>query len=186
MIKINLIPVETRAEEAKKDWIIIGISAITLVVLILFGYYLLGIYQEKRVSLKLASANKKLEKYEQIAKEVENLEKSRVMLKKRKDVIQGLIKDRLLYSPFMYDFVSILPDKVWISNIKTTTNDDNTLTIDVSGSSFSNFSIADWITNLETSGQFYEVTLGRISAREAKEQQKILSFTLKFNYKKAS
>jgi len=183
MIRINLIPAAARAEEAKKDIIIIAAAAGTLAVFILVGFFVSRVMLEKKLEKKLAIAQENLAKFTSIAAQVDELSMTKTKLKRRKDLIVGLIKNRLLYSPFMNDFIALLPEKLWLNSLNTTAIGDDGLAIDLSAKSFTSFAIADWITRLEEAPAFSNVTLGRITTTTSGDHA-VFSFTLKMSYRK--
>jgi len=184
MIKINLLPEELSKEEAKGDLVVIGVVLGVIAALSIAGIYAYMFFTEKQLDAKLADARQTLSKYKDIAAQVERLQSDKSRLETRKTVIEGLIKNRLLYSVFMYDFVSVLPDKIWVQNLTTKTQDDNSIMIDIAAKTFSTTFIADWITSLESFSGFTFQDLGAITTAKQPDGSRIFSFTMKIRYRK--
>jgi Tfp pilus assembly protein PilN len=182
MIRINLLPQEIHAAEAKKQIAAIGIAAAALVVVALL---FIGVWRfSKKVALErdLAIAKDELTKYEAIVNQVNSLEQLKNNLKSRGDVINQLLKGRLTYPKFFEDFMMLLPPDIWVGNFNTQPSADK-LRVDLNASSLSNFAIADWLINLQTSPYFSEVTLGAINSQEAAENKPpVMTFTISFKY----
>ncbi|MFH1283222.1 MAG: PilN domain-containing protein [bacterium] len=183
MIKINLIPLEVQQEESKGDLILIAIVAAAVVIGALFALYASKFITDKRLDTELQLAEKDLKSFQMLDEKIKKLKTDQGLLEKRKGVISSLIENRLLYSVFMYDFVSLLPGKIWVQNITTKTNPDNSVAFDVTAKAFSAFSIADWLTTLDESNRFNVNELGRISTTIL-ENRITYSFTLRLIYKK--
>lgn len=183
MINVNLVPAEALQEEAKNDLLFAGAFFAAIVLLGIAGFYVSSMMAEKKVDKRLATAKEHLKTYQDTNAKVEGLRKSKAMLTKRKGVIENLIKNRLLYSVFMHDFVSILPDKVWVQNIRTKSSGSGGLDLDITAKSFSAFFIADWITAIEEYPGMTFKGLGAVSTQK-REKQNLYNFTIKCSYRK--
>jgi type IV pilus assembly protein PilN len=185
MIRINLLPPEIHIAEVRKQMSALGGIAGGLVVVLLLAFWGSRALKANNLEGELKKANEELAKYQAIVDKVNQLEQTRNQLKARRDVIQTLLKGRLLFPKFFEDFMRLLPDEIWISNLSSSPDPKQAgaMTVSVSAQSTSNFAIADWLTNLQASPYVSEVNLGTISADEAAEgRAPVLSFTLRFRY----
>jgi Tfp pilus assembly protein PilN len=183
LIRINLLPVEIHAAEVRKQISVLGGAAGGLVVLALVGFWGTRVAKAKDLEKQLVQANEELRKYQAIVDKVTQLEQTRNQLQARRDVIRQLLRGRMVYPRFFEDFMQLLPAEVWITNLNTATDAQGGLTVDVTATSLSNFAIADWLTNLQSSPMCKNVVLGTIQTQEQAEgQAPLLAFTMRFKY----
>lgn len=138
---------------------------------------------EIRLQKRLDVAQADLKKYQAIVDEVNQLEQTRSQLQARRDVIQTLLRGRLLYPRFFEDFMALLPFEIWIKNINTIPEAEG-IKVTLTAESTSNFAIADWITNLQNSPLCKGVEMGTITTQEPSEEGRMptYSFTVNFQY----
>lgn len=183
MIRINLLPPEIHVAEVRRQMSIAGGALGGLVVLGLMGFWASLFVKGKQLEKDLVQANEELRKYQAIVDKVNELEATRNQLQARRDVIQQLLKGRLVYPKFFEDFMSLIPSEIWISSLNTSTQADGSLGVTVSAQSLSNYAIADWLTNLHGSPLCSKVILGSISATESSETAPaMLTFSMSFSY----
>jgi Tfp pilus assembly protein PilN len=185
MIKINLLPREIYAEEARRQLKMAAIATGAVVVLLMLGIWSLRFVKLRTLDARLIEANADLRKYQAIVDQVNELEQTRNLLRARRDVIQQLLVGRLIYPKFFEDFMALLPSEIWVGNINTSLDGSGVMTVTVGAQSLSNFAIADWLTNLQSSAFCSEVKLGAISTQEQGEgKAATLSFSMSFKYLK--
>jgi Tfp pilus assembly protein PilN len=184
LIRINLLPTNVRAAQAQRQIAAALVALGAVAVLAMVGW--LG---WKRVDLRakerdLAQARAELSKYQALVNEVSALETKRNELRARRDIIQQLLKGRLLYPKFFEDFMGLLPPEVWVTSLTTTPEaQPGMLKVSVNAQSTSNYAIADWMTNLMGSPLCTQVELGAVSSADAEEgRPPVLTFTLTFRY----
>src|SRR5688500_10152501 len=113
MIKINLLPPEIHVAEVRRQLSLAGGIAGGLVVLCLMGFWVTLFVKGKRLEKDLVQAQEELRKYQAIVDKVKELEATRNQLQARRDVIQQLLKGRLIYPKFFEDFMTLLPPEIW-------------------------------------------------------------------------
>lgn len=187
MIKINLLPTETLKKRSQKDLIVVGSIAGVLVALLIAGSFLQRKFKLGRLTKEVKIAQSELEKYRNIVNQVEALKSEKARLEQRRNVIRSLLSGRLLYPKLMDSLIASIPREIWLKSCNTTSS-DMIINLDMTASSLSNFAIADWITTLEDSKEFSNVTLGTINTTQIKtagsQRSKIvLDFSIKFTYK---
>ncbi len=163
MIKINLLPVEAAEKETKKKFIILGALIGGILIGLMVFFFFVRVAIERTLAAKVSSIQKELQGYKVIVDEVEKLKKITGTLEKRKKIIETLMKGRLLYPRFMEAFLGLLPATVWINSMLTSKESDG-LNVTFRCTSFDNFGIADFISNLESSPKFQKIELGGVSA----------------------
>jgi|SRR5712675_1613070 len=162
MIKINLLPSEERSSKRKISLPTISGGAVLWVTLGVFVYAgaVAGIwvlqsrkitdYETKIQALKEESARLA----PQLAK-IRKLTAEREEVNKRLGIIASLDKDRYLHVRMMNDLAVQVPDNCWIEEVDETAGSS----LAIKGVTFSNFIIADFMTSLERSGRFSDITL---------------------------
>jgi type IV pilus assembly protein PilN len=180
MIKINLVPVELIEKEIRQRKIILGITGVVIVIslMVLFLFVRLGVEQALASRQRFLEAN--LKKIEDKVAEVNILKTNKATLETKKNIIEGLMKERLYYPVFMEELVKILPNGVWLTSLSILSNPDG-FRVMANCSAFDNFAVADLLTNLEKITKFSNVELGSISATSTGTSE-VLQFQLKFNY----
>ncbi len=185
MIRINLLPAELEAAPSARINPALPLSAsVILPALILIPIHLNQMATRKRLQTESASLKSELERYQPIIAQVEALEAAKVQLTQRKSVIQQLESERLRYPQFLDDFLKLVPNNLWLTNLVTATQpNSNTLAVSMDVIALDNYAVADLIANLETSQIFTEVDLGAISAAQTPTGQ-TMTFHVSTNYKK--
>jgi Tfp pilus assembly protein PilN len=183
MIRINLLPSDFYLLAAKRQ--------LTALFYILGVFFLLAVfgaggylYTEKvNVEHEKAKAEEELNKYQPIVEQVKALETKKTNLTTQLGVIKRLVGGGLVYPKFFDDFLALMPSDVWVSGMNTTTDPSGRIALSVSAQALSNFAIADWLTNLQTSPLISDVKLSAISGSEdAEGRAQTLSFSLTMNY----
>jgi Tfp pilus assembly protein PilN len=183
MIKINLLPREIYIEDARRQIKAIGVSAAGLVVISMLGIYAWKLNVKRKEDAKNVELNAEKRKYQAIVDQVNELEQTRNLLRARRDVIKQLLVGRLVYPKFFEDFMALLPSEIWVSSLGTSVDGGGVMSVSINAQSLSNFAIADWLTNLQSSPLCSEVKLGAISTQDtAVGKAPTLSFTITFRY----
>ncbi|MCK4532336.1 PilN domain-containing protein [bacterium] len=188
MIKINLLPheihLETKESSSQQDvFMLIGVGLVLLLVGSFYGFRLMKV---RKLTVTRDLIQQELNQLQTTVTQVENLERQREMLNKKLGVITSLIRNRLVYPKFMEALSSRLPKNVWINNM-TTVSDASSMTVNVSGVSFTNFGVADTMDMFEKDETFAkhigEINLGGIQSSVVNKNVKSFNFTLSGVYK---
>lgn len=182
MIKINLLPREIYIEDAKRQLRSVGVSLVGGVVILMLGVYAWKLNVKRKAEAENDRLNGELRKYQAIVDQVKELETARNLLAARRDVIQKLLIGRLIYPRFFEDFMKLLPSEVWVNSVNTSLDPAGVMAVNVSAQSLSNFAIADWLTNLQSSPICSDVRLGTITTQEQEGRGSILTFSISFRY----
>ncbi|MCX7910398.1 MAG: PilN domain-containing protein [Endomicrobia bacterium] len=190
MISINLLPKEI--EEYQKFKELIGLIIVGMIVFIslLMVIYFFRVSKFTMLSLELSKIEQKLKELDSVVKEVEQLKAVKSKLEERRQLVERLLSNGLIYPKFMVDLLKVLPDGVWLSNMTTSlivnpTDIDRKITgikVSLTCSSYDKFSIADFLSNLENSVKFSDVVLGPINISQ-QEKYELHNFIVEFNYK---
>jgi len=182
MIKINLLPPEVKKKAEKKRLIALGGLGIGLLVVIIFGVYGQKVLYYRNLEKEIKINETELKRLEPILKEIENKQKEKDLLVKKRQVTKDLMRNTLLYPQFLEELVNILPGNIWFSNLTTRPAPEGTgLEVSLDASALDNYAIADFISVLEKREYYSNIELGPIS-KSGSENEPILNFRLKFNY----
>lgn len=208
MIKINLIPPEILAEQAKKQQIIqVGAAGVVLAALVacLSAWH----WNTKHgLTSHRDEIKAELNKVNEKVKEVEKFQAQKAAVEARLKVITDLLKGRLTYPAFLEDFARAVTGGIWITGMNTS-DAAGGLKVQVQARALGKDKIADWIRELEKYGvtvdtaapapeplkgpgakkpevkdmhRFKDIELGGIQAA-MEEGTQIFSFTLTCVYK---
>ncbi len=174
MIKINLLPVRaTRKKEAtQRHLVLFGIGLVVVVLLCVVLYA-----TKKREISSLAQENQDLrdeiENLKLIIPEVEELEKTKAALQKKKEIIAQLRASKMGPVHMLDEIALRIPEKLWIDLLKQEGN-----RVRMTGTAINNEVIATFMTNLEQSPYFTDVYLVKIKAQNAKGGDRLKDFEI--------
>lgn len=171
MIKINLLPRDERIK--RREFKLPQMSTIYMVggvgifvAAILFS----GIMQQHKVRTlegKIAAANEESKRLAPQLAKIKEITKEREEVDRRLGIIASLDRYRYFRVKLMNDLSFNLPVNCWLTEI----NEMSQNTFKIDGVAFSNYTVADIMTNLETSPAVTRVDLkvaekGKINDRE--------------------
>lgn len=151
MIKINLIPPEVLAEQEKK---LRALQAGAVATLFAFLIACLSAWRwttAHNLEVHRDDIKTELNKVNEKVKQVEEFKKTRDAVQARLDVINNLLKGRLLNPYFMEDFARALVTGVWVTNLSAQ-NAGQGLKLSISARALEKDKIADWLRSLESYG----------------------------------
>lgn len=177
MIRINLLPPEYEAAQARKEQQFIFGTSGGLVVVLLLLFWGLKVRQAAALEEKIAEAEADLRKYQTIVSQIEQAEADKQRLSAKRDVIRTLNRSRLVYPVFFEDFLPIVPSDVWVTSIQIT-EQGGQMKVAMAANALSNFALATWLTNLQQSTHFSGVELGPIAYAPSEAGPPTLNFNL--------
>jgi len=151
MIKINLIPAEILQEQEKRLRALQAGAAATILGLIIAFVSAVRWNQEHSLAVHRETVRAELNKVNEKVKQVEEFEKTLAAVQSRLDVINNLLKGRLLNPFFMEDFARSLVSGVWLTGMNTS-NHGQGLKLTVQAKALEKDHIANWLRTLETYG----------------------------------
>jgi type IV pilus assembly protein PilN len=145
MIKINLLPRDGRPRgPVNVNMTILFVSLGVLAVLAGMGY---GWYwlndQVVRLEVNIKQAEADLKRYEELAKQVDRFQGEKKRLEEKIKVIGSLMLAQTGPVRLLDEVSKALPNEVWLTSFSRTGKK-----LDVQGIAFSNFSLANFMTNL--------------------------------------
>lgn len=182
MIRINLLP-EIYAKKAAARVKILMIGGVAgLVVALFVGTFFMRVAKLKKLEKEISSIQVELDDLQPIVKKINSLNKQKKNMNNKIDVIEELLKLRILYPVFMEDFAGIIPPKVWIKALSTKTSGEN-LGLDMSVLAMDNYAAADFLNALELSDKFSAIKFAGLSTVSMKgEALEIRTFNIDCNY----
>ncbi|OQX85880.1 MAG: hypothetical protein B6D63_01250 [Candidatus Latescibacteria bacterium 4484_7] len=180
MIKINLLPPEERAK--KKEFKLPEMSTMYLVagVVIFFGVIVTsGIVQQHKIRTlknKIEVAKEESRKLAPQLAKIKKISKEREEVNKRLELIASLDRYRYFRVKLLNDIGIKIPRNCWLTGV-TEISPNN---LNIEGIAFSNYTVADMITNLEKSPLFTRVDLN-IAQRGKIKDRNVMKFKLSAN-----
>ena len=147
------------------------------------GVYFLRIARLTSLKRKVEAVGRELDKLKPVVQRVSEIQSKKQELDRKFKVMNDLMKARFLYPIFMEDFALILPSRVWITSLNTTTGDNN-LTLSFNVLARDNYAVADFINALEVSEQFSDIKFAGITTISFEEGE-VRSLSVQCNYKPA-
>jgi type IV pilus assembly protein PilN len=182
MIKINLLPSEYAQAQARRDQQLIAISVGSCLFIFLVGFWYLKSKKAVRLEQEIREAEAELRKSQAIISQIEEIETRKQQLMGKRDVIRDLNRSRLIYPVFFEDLLPIIPSDVWINALQIQDNAGQ-LRLSMNSFALSNFALATWLTNLQTSTHFSSIDLSPINYTANEQGAQTLSFTINCTYK---
>jgi type IV pilus assembly protein PilN len=180
MIRINLLPSDERASRRKISLPTISGGAVLWVSLGVFvyagavaGIWVLQSHKITEYETKIQALKEESARLAPQLARIRKLQEEREAVNKRLGIIAALDKDRYVRVRMMNDLAGTLPDNCWITDM----NETGGASVEIEGVTFSNFIIADFMTSLERSGRFADVSL--VKAQEGEiESVRVVKFDL--------
>ncbi|MCJ7647616.1 MAG: PilN domain-containing protein [Candidatus Lokiarchaeota archaeon] len=166
MANINLLPIEYKEKE---KFNIKRVLIFLFVLLLAFGTVYLYYYLELQIDYKekqLTTLKIELASLEDVIKEVKNLEKDKLMVQERIQVIEGLIKNQAHLSRILGEYSASLLDEVWINSLSLSANQ----TFNFSATTYNNYLIAKYMVTLKDDPTFDNIELASIQKSKIKEE----------------
>jgi type IV pilus assembly protein PilN len=167
MIKINLLAerkpgkVKTRSVGIQLEGVRRG-SNVILVAILALGLFVAGGWwwmlqrEETQWQDKLAQADVELKRLQVALKKTDEYEKQKTLLVKKITLITNLKKMQLVPVHIMDQVARNLPDFLWLDQMSAVSNK-----ITISGKATTYTAVSNFYTNLNESGYFSDVALGR-------------------------
>jgi type IV pilus assembly protein PilN len=144
MIKINLLPQEERKRGApiNKSVILAGFGAVVVLLGMAYGWYWLS-QEVGALQTSITQAQLDMKRYEQEVKLVDKFREDKKRVEEKIKVIESLVGAQAGPVRLLDEVSRALPNEVWLTALTRTGKK-----MDVSGIAFSNFSVANFMTNL--------------------------------------
>lgn len=180
MIRINLLPQEERSK--KREFKLPDVSTFAIVGIVVLFAAAIGVTafaQRTKVQgleHKIAAANEESKRLAPQLAKIKEITREREEVDRRLGIIADLDRYRYYRVKLMSDLSFNLPQNCWLTELSEVT--PNQFTID--GVAFSNFTVADIMTNLETSPIVDRIDLKLVEKGKIKERE-VMKFKLVAN-----
>jgi type IV pilus assembly protein PilN len=144
MIKINLLPREERKRRAPvRGAVILAWFGVVLVLLGMgYGWYWMnGVLGNLRAQIQ--ETQTQLKRFEELAKQVDRFREDKKRLEEKINIIDKLVAAQRGPVHLLDEVSKALPNEVWLTALTQTGK-----RVDLSGIAFSNFAVANLMTNL--------------------------------------
>ncbi|RPH99165.1 MAG: hypothetical protein EHM71_13420 [Zetaproteobacteria bacterium] len=179
MIKINLLPREERKRHAPANTkVLLGIAAaFVLLAAMGYGWYWLN-GEVNRLQADIQRTQAELKRFEELAKQVDKFQAEKKRLEEKIKVIATLTAAQGGPVRLLDEISKALPSEVWLTAFTRTGKK-----LDISGIAYSNFSVANFMTNLSSaSGLIANVDLV-VSEKATVEQVPVERFSITMEVK---
>ncbi len=175
MIRINLLPVRAAKKKEIGRQQLVFFAAVIFLALVLNAFWWWTVDNEKSERLaKEVKLKNDIAQLERIIGEVNTISKDKKALEDKLAVLNELKKSRSGPVKMLDALATIIPPKVWITNI---TEKNNSVT--VKGSAISNEDVADFMRELKKSPFFKEPSLKKtVQKDDSKNGVKYVEFEL--------
>jgi Tfp pilus assembly protein PilN len=161
MIRINLAPPDTHRRPLSLP-VIVPASSLGVLVSIIYavaivalgGYYVVLAREETRLTRDVQEASTELGTLKATLGNADKVREHLAELNKRVKAIEELTKNQALSIMVMDAFADMLPRDLWITTLEERGHE-----IRAAGAAFSAAAVADFMSNLRSSGKFQEVDI---------------------------
>ena len=177
MIRINLLPFRAarKKEDIRRQLSVFVLSLVmVLIVAGWFSYYLSG--KIKALDKQIKSTQEQVNKYNKINQEIADIKKKLELLNKKIDVIKTLDITRKAPVELLDDMSRLVVEKrMWYTELNEKGGQVN-----VSGVALDNPTIAEFMTRLEKSNKYQDITLVSINKNDSIKGLALKTFKIKF------
>lgn len=175
MIKINLLPIRAaKKKEVVQQQVTILVGVLLAVLVICGAVYGVTYMKISAAKKEIAASEQELNRLKKKIGEIDNIKKLQADVKKKLDVLAQLRKEKKGPASRLAKLSGSAPDKLWLT--KYVENGPN---VSVSGVAFSEELIAEFMRNLQDSGEFTNVEL-MVSEQLAKGEVKVKRFDVTY------
>jgi len=117
MIKINLLPKEFVPKKRNIiPYVLLG--GLTIVLLVWYGTGMVTNLTKLATSkIELQALNQELTNLEDAVKQVENLEREKVLASQKEKAVEQIMSGRTRWSHELFVFVRLVPNEIWLDNV---------------------------------------------------------------------
>ncbi len=163
MIEINLLPEEKRKRKKELSMpslsfnvpgnmmFYAGIGGFVVLIIIMIIVHFSQVGSIKRLNEKIDDKRTELKKLQEEKKKVENMKAKQITINKKIETIKKLAVNRFTYPKFLDELSRNMPDYLWLENMTISGS-----SIIISGKTFSNLMITDFLTNLKKMSEFID------------------------------
>ncbi len=163
MIEINLLPEEKRKRKKELSMpslsfnvpgnmmFYAGIGAFVVLIILMIIIHFSQVGSIKRLNGKIDDKRTELKKLQEEKKKVENMKAKQTTINNKIETIKKLAVNRFVYPKFLDELSRNMPDYLWLEDMTISGS-----SIIISGKTFSNLMITDFLTNLKKMSEFID------------------------------
>jgi len=169
MIKINLLPYRiSKKKETAQQQLIILAAIIAGALIALGAVYIITAGKIKTTKSEITKSENELADLKKKIGEIDNLKKLQSEVQKKLDILNQLRKEKTGPAMRLARLSDIVPEKMWLTKYS-----ESGATVAISGLSYSEELIAEFMRNIQSSNEFTNVEL------QVSEQQEVNGVKLK-------
>ncbi len=166
MIKINLLPYRTqRRRELILQQIVLAVIPLTLTILIIGIVWYSMNSKIENIDNKIVTIEKKIKKSKLKIKDIKKFKKKKKTIAQKMEVIDKLQKGRTGPVHVLDELSTRLPGNLWLTQLT-----QEGMSLRISGKALDNFSISNYMVNLEQSPYFNTITLNQVKSSKTRSQ----------------
>lgn len=163
MIEINLLPRKKKIINRFVQMVlVVGVVAV-LVISSLAGLFVYQTMQIKKVSNEMEDIEKQLVKLQETLVLMDKYEAQLAVLNTQMGIINKLNTNRTYWAKLLDDVADRVPSKMWLRTIMEQVDNTGKHKLVMTGTTYTNFSVADFMTNIEKSPFFQGVDLVHVT-----------------------
>jgi type IV pilus assembly protein PilN len=174
MIKINLLPREERIRRAplNTNLILAGVGVVVVLLAMAYGWYWLN-GEVGRLQAAIRQAQAEAKRLEGVAKQVDTFRAEKKRLEEMIKVIDTLVAAQGSPVQVLDEVSKALPNEVWLTSFNRSGKK-----LELSGIAFSNFNVANLMTNLSHAPNLLKNVDLVVSEKTTIENQSVEKFTI--------
>jgi len=174
MIKINLLPREERIRRAPLNTklILAGVAIGVVLLAMAYGWYWLN-GEVGRLQAAIRQAQADVKRFEGLAKQVDTFRAEKKRLEDMINVINALVAAQGSPVQLLDEISKALPSEVWLTSVNRSGKK-----LEISGIAFSNFNVANLMTNLGKAPDLLKNVDLVVSEKTVIENQSVEKFTI--------
>jgi type IV pilus assembly protein PilN len=155
MIRINLLPVRaTKKKETAKQMLFVFVVSLVALLVLAAAVYSMELVKIKTAKDDIETSNKEIQRLKSVIGEIDNIKKLHDEVKKKLDVLTRLRQEKTGPATRLIKLSEATPEKLWLT--KYTESAGN---VSISGTAFNEELIAEFMRNLQATGEFTNVEL---------------------------
>ena len=155
MIKINLLPLRAaKKKESARQHISFLVLSIIGVAVIALGIYTFTLAKISTTNDEIGKSEQELRQLKEKIGEIENIKKFEAEVKKKLDILNQLRRDKTGPAIRLAKLSDAVPDKLWLTKYA-----ENGTSVSIGGAAYNEDIIAEFMRNLQASGDFNNVEL---------------------------
>lgn len=171
MIRINLAPPAIRPRRIRTSFLGVVIAVIYLLAVgAMAGYRVLLSREEAHLERAIETATRELAQEKAVLGRGAKVREELADLTKRVETIQDLTRNQAAAILIMDAFADVIPRDLWVTTVEGRGTD-----LRVAGSAFSATAVADFMSNLRSSGKFKDVEIV-ISKQDLNKTPSLVTF----------